>query len=82
MSGQEQIFDRVQQVLVETFGVSHAAITMDTHLYNDLELDSFDAIDLSITLEVETGIKLEEDDLRSIRRISDIVEVVVERSNA
>ena len=80
MSAHLEILTRIQDVLVGTFGLSRHEITMDAQIYSDLDLDSFDAIDLAVTLEVETGVKLEGDDLRSIRRISDIVAIVAKRS--
>jgi acyl carrier protein len=47
-----------------------------------LDLDSFDAIDLAISMEVMTGIKLHEEELKSIRTVSDIVEIVYPKYNS
>jgi acyl carrier protein len=46
-----------------------------------LDLDSFDAIDLAISMESKTGIKLQEEELKSIRTVSDIVEIVYPKCN-
>ena len=46
---------------------------------DDLDLDSIDAIDLAVELEQETGLRLEEQELRQIRRVKDIVDLVCDR---
>ena len=75
----EEILVRIQQVLIDTFEVEEKCISPDTHLFKDLDLDSFDAVDLAVMLEVDTGIKLNEEDMRPIRLISDIVEVIYKK---
>ena len=43
---QQEIFTQVQAALVELFELDAEAVTMESHLYQDLELDSIDAVDL------------------------------------
>jgi acyl carrier protein len=77
----EEIFKQVQQLLTEAFELEEGAVTSEAHLYRDLDLDSFDAIDLAVNLESKTGIKLQEEELKLIRTVSDIVEVVYPKLN-
>ena len=72
----EEVFKQIQQLLVDTFELDAADVSLDAHIYQDLDLDSFDAIDLAVSMDSETGIKLQEDDLRSIQTVSDIVDLV------
>ena len=72
----ENIEGRVQKVLIEMFELEPADVTPEAHLYEDLDLDSLDAIDLAVKLKTETGIKLREDEMKSIRTVADIVSVV------
>ena len=72
----EEVFKQIQQLLIKTFELDEADISLDAHIYQDLDLDSFDAIDLAVSMGAETGIKLQEDDLRSIQTVSDIVDLV------
>ena len=72
----EEVFKQIQQLLIETFELDEADVSLDAHIYRDLDLDSFDAIDLAVSMDSETGIKLEEDDLRAIQTVSDIVDLV------
>ena len=82
MLTKEEILKQVQQLLTEAFELEAGAVTPEAHLYRDLDLDSFDAIDLAISMEVMTGIKLHEEELKSIRTVSDIVEIVYPKYNS
>ncbi len=81
MTTKEEVFKQIQQLLVQTFELEETLVSPEAHIYNDLDLDSFDAIDLAVNMGAETGIKLQEDDLRSIRTVSDIVEIVHQQVN-
>lgn len=72
----DELFSKVKEVLVETFELDEADVVPDASLYADLDLDSLDAIDLAVRLGSETGIKLKEEEMRSIRTVQDIVNVV------
>lgn len=73
MVTEQEIFQIVRDVMVELFEIEPDKITMSTHLYTDLDLDSLDAIDLAATLAKKAKIRLVEEDLRQIRTVSDIV---------
>jgi acyl carrier protein len=49
---------------------------METHLVDELDLDSIDAIDLSVRLEEKTEVTFKEDDLKAIRTIADVVDFI------
>jgi acyl carrier protein len=72
----EQIFARVAELLSEAFDLSPEQVRLDSHLIDDLDLDSIDAIDLVVGLEEETGLDVSESELRTIRVVGDIVDLV------
>ena len=72
----EQIFARVAELLAQSFDLAPEQVRLDAHLIDDLDLDSIDAIDLVVGLEEETGLDVSESELRSIRLVGDIVELV------
>ena len=72
----EEIFARVQEILTESFDLQPEDVHLDSHLIDDLDLDSIDAIDLAVGLEEEVGLKVEEEELREIRLVGDIVDLV------
>ena len=76
MKTRDELLLKVRQVLTETFELDPALVVPEAHLYEDLDLDSLDAIDLAVKLGSETGIKLKEAEMKSIRTVSDIIEVV------
>ena len=72
----EAILERVRQVLVSSFELEPARVVPDAHLFDDLELDSIDAIDLIIGLEEESGLGFDEDELRQLRVVQDVVDLL------
>lgn len=78
----DELFGKVKEVLVETFELDESEVVAEASLYEDLDLDSLDAIDLAVRLGSETGIKLKEEEMRSIRKVHDIVDVVHNALNA
>lgn len=67
-----EIDDLVSSMLAETFEIPPEQITPQARLYEDLDLDSIDAIDMSVRLEVATDLKLRGEDMRTIRTVADI----------
>ena len=72
----DEIFARVARVLEESFDLPPAQLRPDAHLIDDLDLDSIDAIDLVVSLEAETGLDVSEEELKSIRVVQDVVDLV------
>jgi acyl carrier protein len=60
------------------FGLEPGAVELSKHLTDDLDLDSIDLVDLAVSLEEQSGIKLEEEELKSVRTVGDAVRVVHE----
>ncbi len=75
----EEILERVVEILSESFELDPAEVVPTAHLFEDLDLDSIDAIDLVVGLQEETGLKLTEDELRAIRIVQDVVDLLHRR---
>jgi acyl carrier protein len=58
------------------FGLEPSSIELSAHLIDDLDLDSIDLVDLAVSLEEGRGIKLDEEDLKSVRTVADAVNAV------
>ncbi len=74
----QQVFEQVKDALVELFEVDEADIQPETHLYQDLDLDSIDAVDLVVHLQNVTGKKIKPEEFKMVRTVDDVVESVVE----
>ncbi len=72
----EEIFERVQKVMVDMFELDPDDVTLEARLMDDLDLDSIDAIDMVVTLQELTGTRVEEELLKKIRTVKDIVDLV------
>lgn len=68
--------------LVNLFEIDAERITPTAHLYEDLEIDSIDAIDLLDQIKRQTGYKLVTEDFRSVRTVEDIVQAILKQSTA
>jgi len=75
MASRDEIFQWVTGVLREEFQYD-AEVHLDSHLVDDLDLDSIDAIDMAVRLEEKTGLSFSEDDLRTIRMVKDVVDLI------
>lgn len=76
MMNRDDIFAEVKATLVELFEVDEDTITLEAQLYQDLELDSIDAIDLVVHLQKLTGKKIKPEEFKSVRSVADVVEAV------
>ena len=70
------ILSRLRDVLSEEFGVDASAVVADAHIYEDLDIDSIDAIDLIVRLKEITGKKIPPERFKEVRTIGDIVDVL------
>jgi acyl carrier protein len=78
MNTEQEIFDRVRQVLVGLFELAPERIVPSAHLYTDLDIDSLDAIDLILELKEITGRKVQPEQFKHVRTVSDVVAAVRE----
>jgi acyl carrier protein len=76
MTTREEIFAHLQRLLVDHFELDRQAITPDAKLYDDLDIDSIDAVDLMVELKNFTGRKIDPEIFKQIRTIDDIVSAV------
>ncbi|MBI6549255.1 acyl carrier protein [Xenorhabdus lircayensis] len=76
MMEQQTIFQEVSQLLVQLFELSPEDITPESRLYEDLELDSIDAVDMVVHLQKKTGRKIKPEAFKSVRTVQDVVDAV------
>ena len=67
-----QIYDLLRTALIELFEI-------EPDLYEDLEIDSIDAIDLIDHVKRKTGYRLVAEDFRSVRTIGDVVAALLRK---
>ena len=77
--GRDEILARLREILERSFELAPEDVVPEAHLFDDLDLDSIDAIDLAVRLEEETGLRLDEEELKAVRLVSEVVDVVQEK---
>lgn len=71
-----EYFSGLRTLLAEEFDIDPAAVIPDANIYEDLDVDSIDAIDLIVRLKEVTGKKVPPERFKEVRTIGDIVEVL------
>jgi acyl carrier protein len=72
----EEIFATLSEYLQEMFEVPADKVTLDAKLFEDLDLDSIDAVDLVVRLQDLTGRKIKPEQFKTVRTVSDVVDRV------
>jgi acyl carrier protein len=75
----DAILARVTDILVGSFDLDPGQVHPTAHLIDELDLDSIDAIDLVVGLEEQTGLRVSEQELKGIRIVQDIVDLIHRR---
>jgi acyl carrier protein len=76
MQTAEEILNTLKDILVDMFEVDADNVTLSAHLYDDLDIDSIDAVDLLVKLKEVTGKKIKPEDFKSVRTVEDIVNAI------
>ncbi|MBD1572700.1 acyl carrier protein [Vibrio sp. S17_S38] len=74
----EDVFNKVSDAFVELFEIDANDIKPESQLYQELDLDSIDAVDLVVHLQKLTGKKIQPDEFKAVRTVNDVVDAVVE----
>jgi len=72
----EDIFDTLRSALVELFELEPERVSLQSNLYQDLDIDSIDAVDLIDHIKRKTGKKIAAEDFKSVRTVNDVVDAV------
>ena len=81
MMDRQDIADKVIQVLAEMLHRKPEAIRMETSLRDDLEMDSFTAIEMLFQLEDQYGIEIPDETVQTFKTVLNIVEYLENRLN-
>ncbi len=71
-----ELFERIVSILTDSFEIETARITPEARLYDDLDIDSIDAVDLIVQLKPLLGRNLQPEAFKAVRTVQDIVDVV------
>ncbi len=72
----QEIFDRIKNALVEEFDMDAAKLVPEARLYEDLELDSIDAVDLIVKLKSMLPRNIDPEVFKAVRTLQDVVDAI------
>ena len=75
----DEIFDKLKGILVSEFEIEEDSITPEATLFDDLELDSIDSIDLIQKMKefMPADTKIDPAIFKTVKNIQDVVDALV-----
>ena len=81
MKNRDEILQLISDIMQEMFEIKANEVTLEANLYEDLDFDSIDAVDMIVKLKEMTGKALKPEDFKNARTIKDVVEAVYKLIN-
>lgn len=69
-------FEKVKETIVDTVNCDEEAVVLEAALKEDLNIDSLDAVELSMALEEAFGLTISDEDLATFVTVKDIVNYI------
>ena len=78
MMNDEEIRQQINEVIAEEFELDPAQLVPEATLYDDLGLDSLDAVDMVVAMEKSFGVKLANDEaIKAVRTMNDLYNLLI-----
>ena len=78
---QTEIFNHIKKVMVELFEIDEAKLLPSARLYEELDIDSIDAVDLLIELKGIVGQDIKPEDFTQAETLEDIVNIISQHTS-
>lgn len=72
----EELLERLTNLMVEHFEIDRDRIRPEARLYQDLDIDSIDAVDMIVQLKPLLGKRLQPEIFKSVRTVGDVVDAL------
>jgi acyl carrier protein len=76
VKSREEILAYLRETLVELFELKPEQIVPEANLYQDLDIDSIDAVDLILKLKDLTGRKIQPQTFKHVRTVGDVIDAI------
>ena len=73
----EEIFSELKTILQDELEIDESLIKGDANLFDDLDLDSIDAVDIAVRMQRFTDKKLSPEEFKQIKTVDDVVNAVL-----
>lgn len=68
------MYGEIRNVLVNQFEIDGSLVTPEANLYEELDIDSIDAVDLLVQLREMTGQRISPEEFQQVRTINDVLD--------
>jgi acyl carrier protein len=82
MNNRDEILNNIKKIMLEMFEIEEDQVTLEARLYEDLDFDSIDAVDMIVKLKEITGREVKPEDFKTARTVGDVVEAIFKMMNA
>ena len=72
----DQLFTRCVEILHETFDIPTEKIKPESRLFEELDIDSIDAVDLIVRMKPMVGKRLQPEAFKAVRTVQDVVDAL------
>jgi len=72
----DNIFERVQDIVVQQLGVEKTQVTLNADFANDLGADSLDTVELVMAIEEEFSIEIPDEDAEKIVTLDQAIQFI------
>lgn len=73
------VLDKIKDMLEKQIGIDKSKITEDSDIIKDIGADSLDIVEFLMDAENEWGITIEEEDVKNLHTIGDVVKYIESR---
>ena len=73
------VLDKIKDMLEKQLGIDKSKITEDSDIIKDIGADSLDIVEFLFDAENEWGITIEEEDVKNLHTIGDVVKYIESR---
>nr|YP_009243831.1 acyl carrier protein [Sporolithon durum]AMK96073.1 acyl carrier protein [Sporolithon durum] len=78
----DNIFERVQDIVVQQLGVDKNQVTLEANFANDLGADSLDTVELVMAIEEEFEIEIPDEDAEKIATLDEAIRFIQQAVNS
>lgn len=80
MAMEEELFERIRDILVLEFDIPKDSVSLDSNLVEDFDLDSIDAAELIVKFKDQLPPKVDANMFREIKTIRDLIGLLTKHS--
>lgn len=81
MKNRDDILQLIRNIMQDMFEIDSSEVTPSARLYEDLDFDSIDAVDMIVKLKELSGKAVKPEDFKNARTVNDVVDAVYKLIN-